>query len=66
MKSMISVMCLCLGLAASAIGCGDDEDEGKEDAVNVQTPGADVNVKAIEKPAGEGAAGSAASAPAQR
>jgi hypothetical protein len=65
MKSMISVMCLCLGLAASAIGCGDDDDD-KDDAVDVKTPGADVNVKAIEKADGAGAAGSAASVPAQR
>ncbi len=63
MKSMITVMCMCLGLAASAIGCGDDDD-GKDDAVDIKTPGADVNVKALEKP--EAAAGSAASAPIQR
>lgn len=66
MKSMTLMLSLCLGLAASATACGDDDDGGKDDAVNIQTPGADVNVEAIEKPEGQGAAGSAASAPEQR
>jgi hypothetical protein len=68
---MISVLCLSLGLAAASFGCGDDDDD-KDDGVSVQTPGADVNVKAdAQKTAADGAAGSAAntetpSTPAQR
>ena len=65
-KSVVGML-LSLGLAFATIGCGDDEDEKK--GVSVETPGADVEVKADTK-ALEGsqaaAAGSAASTPAAR
>jgi hypothetical protein len=64
MKSMITALCVSLSLAAASFGCGDDDDE-KDEGVSIQTPGADVNVKAEKA---EGVAGSAASTstPAQR
>jgi hypothetical protein len=67
MKSVVGMLCCSLGISLAAIGCGDDEDEKK--GVSVETPGADVEVKAEQK-ALEGsqgaAAGSAASAPSAR
>ena len=54
-KSMIGPFLLALGLACSAIGCGDDEGS-EEDDVNIETPGADVSVDALRGAAGGGAA----------
>lgn len=61
---MIGIVCLSLSLAVAGLGCGDDDD--KDDGVNIDTPGADVSVKSLEGQPGAAAAGSAASAPAQR
>lgn len=52
-KSMLGAVCLALTLGLAVIGCGDDEDK-EDDAVAVDAPGVDVNVKEL------GAAGSAA------
>lgn len=63
LKPVFRIACLSLSLAFVAAACGDDDDE-KDDAVSVDTPGTDVSVKA--KDLQTDAAGSAASAPAQR
>ena len=62
MKSLFRIACLSLSVAFLAAACGDDDE--KDDGVSVDTPGADVDVKAKELQTD--AAGSAASAPAQR
>jgi hypothetical protein len=66
MKTFFGMLCLSLAISGAAVGCGDDDDK-MEEGVSVDTPGADVDVKALESaPAAAGAAGAAASAAEQR
>ena len=54
LKSALGILCFGLALGVSTIGCGDDDLED-DDAVEVDTPGVDVDVEKLEGQAGSGA-----------